>query len=165
MHVKSVEAQPSSLWCGVVVRRRGMAAQKCHLRHLTLVQIYEYRPNTARFAERFLKDEAIQSMEGSACFPDLNSIEHVWDNSDDALLPLLLPSSSPACLIHWHNSGSKDQLYLIEPFPYPCRVEGVSDRLWTPPTQSVFPLNWGESNQIVLSPIWCSELRLTTGVT
>ncbi|GFY07543.1 uncharacterized protein TNCV_3650501 [Trichonephila clavipes] len=33
--------------------------------------------------------------------------------------------------------------------------------------QSVLPLNWGgiEPNQIVLSPVWCSKLRITTGVT
>ncbi|GFV97176.1 uncharacterized protein TNCV_3527611 [Trichonephila clavipes] len=31
--------------------------------------------------------------------------------------------------------------------------------------QSVLPLNWGGTEQIVLSPVWCSKLRLTTGVT
>ncbi|GFX15031.1 uncharacterized protein TNCV_4897991 [Trichonephila clavipes] len=31
--------------------------------------------------------------------------------------------------------------------------------------QSVLCLNWGEPSQIVLSPVWCSKLRLTTGVT
>ncbi|GFX46411.1 uncharacterized protein TNCV_238731 [Trichonephila clavipes] len=31
--------------------------------------------------------------------------------------------------------------------------------------QSILPLNWGEPSQIVLSPVWCSTLRLMTGVT
>ncbi|GFX89770.1 hypothetical protein TNCV_3712021 [Trichonephila clavipes] len=36
MHVKSVDAQTSSRWCGVEVRRGG-----CRPRHLTMVQNYE----------------------------------------------------------------------------------------------------------------------------
>ncbi|GFV95643.1 hypothetical protein TNCV_4576441 [Trichonephila clavipes] len=31
--------------------------------------------------------------------------------------------------------------------------------------QSVLPLNWVGPSQIILSPVWCSKLRLTTGVT
>ncbi|GFX11229.1 uncharacterized protein TNCV_1893701 [Trichonephila clavipes] len=34
------------------------------------------------------------------------------------------------------------------------------------PSQGVLPLNWGGTEpQILLSPAWCSKLRLTTGVT
>ncbi|GFX72379.1 hypothetical protein TNCV_1253331 [Trichonephila clavipes] len=42
MHVKSVEVQTFSHWCGVEVRRR-RCQRRCRSRHLTMVQHHEVR--------------------------------------------------------------------------------------------------------------------------
>ncbi|GFV08061.1 uncharacterized protein TNCV_1046901 [Trichonephila clavipes] len=43
-------------------------------------------------------------------------------------------------------------------------VEG--EERWEAPDhpQGFLPLNWGGTEQKVLSPAWCSRLRLTTGI-
>ncbi|GFX76629.1 transposable element Tcb2 transposase [Trichonephila clavipes] len=38
------------------------------------------RPHRANLVENFLFEEGIVRMEWPACFPDMNPIEHVWDD-------------------------------------------------------------------------------------
>ncbi|GFV49879.1 uncharacterized protein TNCV_1391611 [Trichonephila clavipes] len=44
-------------------------------------------------------------------------------------------------------------------------VEGEEEWEASDHPQSILPLNWGGPSQIILSPVWCSKLRITTGVT
>ncbi|GFU19793.1 DDE_3 domain-containing protein [Trichonephila clavipes] len=67
------------------------------------------------------------------------------------------------CIVpSWHG-GTLNSRRITSPLVW--LVEGEERWEASDHPQSVLPLNWGEPIQIVLSPVWCSKLRLTTCVT
>ncbi|GFX03703.1 uncharacterized protein TNCV_2112751 [Trichonephila clavipes] len=67
------------------------------------------------------------------------------------------------CIVPSRHGGTLNSRRAASPLVW--LVEGEERLEASGHSQSVLPLNWGGPNQIVLSPVWCSKLRLTTDVT
>ncbi|GFV86811.1 transposable element Tcb2 transposase [Trichonephila clavipes] len=61
-------------WCMVASHCNGL-----HFHGLFILMDDNSRPHRANLVEDFLSEEGIVRMEWSACSPDMNRIEHVWD--------------------------------------------------------------------------------------
>ncbi|GFV42663.1 uncharacterized protein TNCV_840181 [Trichonephila clavipes] len=67
------------------------------------------------------------------------------------------------CIVHLSHGGTLNSRRAASPLVW--LVEGV-ERWDAPVHHQVFSLKIGvKTSQIVLSPVWCSKLRLTTGIT
>ncbi|GFT76084.1 uncharacterized protein TNCV_1255641 [Trichonephila clavipes] len=67
------------------------------------------------------------------------------------------------CIVPLRHGGTLNSRRAASPL---VRLVEEVERLEAPDHPQVFSLKIGvETSQIVLSPIWCSKLRLTTGVT
>ncbi|GFU38447.1 uncharacterized protein TNCV_2434001 [Trichonephila clavipes] len=67
------------------------------------------------------------------------------------------------CIVPSRHGGTLNSRRAASPLVWLVKEE--ERREASDNSQKVLPLNWGGPSQIVLSHVWCSKLRLTTGVT
>ncbi|GFW86856.1 transposable element Tcb2 transposase [Trichonephila clavipes] len=85
------------------------------------------RPHHANLVEDFLFEEGIVRMEGPACSPDMNPIEHVWDALGRRVagrqpLPQTLQELERSLLEEWDRIPQLVSNSLIESMPQRCSM-------------------------------------------
>ena len=85
------------------------------------------RPHRARIVRDYLEDETIERMDWPAVSPDLNPIEHIWDQLQTRISrldnpPRTIGDLANALIREWQNIPLQNIRHLIQSMQRRCRA-------------------------------------------